>query len=53
MEQNNEVKKSKHEENTLTQDQLQSLPSDKLEQEFVHQVYDQIAPHFSSTRYKV
>jgi hypothetical protein len=30
-----------------------NLPAQQLEKEFVHNVYDSIAPHFSSTRYKV
>ena len=29
-----------------------ALPGEALEEQHVQQVYEQIAPHFSSTRYK-
>ena len=29
------------------------LSPEEQEEEYVHKVYDQIAPHFSQTRYKV
>ena len=40
-------------ESGKTNPDMKSIPSNKLEDQFVHQVYDEIAPHFSSTRYKV